>query len=92
MELPTSAFDAGAPSIGFNITLPDEQNPNYITPELSFRFHYFAMRKMHLAMRHALAIFPAVSARWTNCSSSSPAADAQGPAGPGRLFGEGLLA
>ena len=54
------AFDAGAPSIGFNITLPDEQNPNpYITPELSFRFHYFAMRKMHLAMRaNALAIFP----------------------------------
>ena len=54
------AADAGAPSIGFNITLPDEQSPNpYITPELSFRFHYFAMRKMHLAMRaNALAIFP----------------------------------
>jgi hypothetical protein len=54
------AFDVGAPSIGFNITLPVEQGPNrYITPELSFRFHYFAMRKMHLAMRaNALAIFP----------------------------------
>jgi uncharacterized protein (TIGR00730 family) len=54
------AFDVGAPSIGFNITLPTEQIPNpYITPELSFRFHYFAMRKMHLAMRaNALAIFP----------------------------------
>jgi uncharacterized protein (TIGR00730 family) len=54
------AADAGAPSIGFNITLPVEQKPNpYITPELSFRFHYFAMRKMHLAMRaNALAIFP----------------------------------
>jgi uncharacterized protein (TIGR00730 family) len=54
------AADAGAPSIGFNITLPMEQSPNpYITPELSFRFHYFAMRKMHLAMRaNALAIFP----------------------------------
>ena len=54
------AFDVGAPSIGFNITLPQEQKPNaYITPELSFRFHYFAMRKMHLAMRaNALAIFP----------------------------------
>ncbi len=54
------AFDVGAPSIGFNITLPHEQAPNpYITPELSFRFHYFAMRKMHLAMRaNALAIFP----------------------------------
>ncbi len=54
------AFDVGAPSIGFNITLPQEQKPNaYITPELNFRFHYFAMRKMHLAMRaNALAIFP----------------------------------
>jgi len=54
------AANRGAPSIGFNITLPHEQAPNaYITPELSFRFHYFAMRKMHLAMRaNALAIFP----------------------------------
>lgn len=54
------AADIGAPTIGFNITLPHEQAPNpYITPELSFRFHYFAMRKMHLAMRaNALAIFP----------------------------------
>ena len=54
------AADAGAPSIGFNITLPAEQEPNaYSTPELTFRFHYFAMRKMHLAMRaNALAVFP----------------------------------
>jgi hypothetical protein len=54
------AFEAGAPSIGFNIALPQEQQPNaYITAELSFQFHYFAMRKMHLAMRAAaLAIFP----------------------------------
>ena len=54
------AADAGAPSIGFNISLPQEQKPNpYITKELNFRFHYFAMRKMHLAMRaNALAIFP----------------------------------
>ncbi len=54
------AFDAGAPSIGFNITLPKEQEPNqYSTPELTFRFHYFAMRKMHLAMRaNALVVFP----------------------------------
>lgn len=54
------AADVGAPSIGFNITLPHEQSPNpYITPELSFRFHYFGMRKMHLAMRaNALAVFP----------------------------------
>ena len=54
------ASDVGAPSIGFNITLPMEQKPNpYSTPDLTFRFHYFAMRKMHLAMRgNALAVFP----------------------------------
>jgi len=54
------AQDAGAVTIGFNIALPFEQQPNsYITPDLSFQFHYFAMRKMHLAMRaRALAIFP----------------------------------
>ena len=54
------AYEAGAPSIGFNISLPHEQEPNrYSTPELTFRFHYFAMRKMHLAMRaNALASFP----------------------------------
>ena len=54
------ASDIGAPSIGFNISLPEEQVPNpYSTPGLTFRFHYFAMRKMHLAMRaNALAVFP----------------------------------
>jgi len=54
------AFDAGAKSVGLNIDLPHEQFPNpYISPELCFRFHYFAMRKMHLAMRaNALAVFP----------------------------------
>jgi uncharacterized protein (TIGR00730 family) len=54
------ASEVGAPSIGFNIMLPTEQRPNpYSTPELTFRFHYFAIRKMHLAMRaNALAIFP----------------------------------
>jgi uncharacterized protein (TIGR00730 family) len=54
------AAEAGAPSIGFNITLPHEQDANaYITPALNFRFHYFAMRKMHLATRaNALVIFP----------------------------------
>lgn len=54
------AADAGAPSIGFNIMLPHEQSPNaYSTPELTFSFHYFAMRKMHLAMRaNALVVFP----------------------------------
>lgn len=54
------AHDVGAPSIGFNITLPHEQEPNpWSTPDLTFRFHYFAMRKMHLAMRaNALVVFP----------------------------------
>ncbi|MGA0561313.1 LOG family protein [Ancylobacter sp. VNQ12] len=54
------AYDAGAPSIGFNISLPHEQGPNpYSTPDLTFRFHYFAMRKMHLAMRaNGLVVFP----------------------------------
>ncbi len=54
------AADCGAVSVGFNITLPKEQRPNtWSTPELSFRFHYFAMRKMHLAMRaNALVVFP----------------------------------
>jgi uncharacterized protein (TIGR00730 family) len=54
------AADAGAPSVGFNIALPHEQQPNpYSTPDLTFSFHYFAMRKMHLAMRaNALVVFP----------------------------------
>ena len=54
------AFEIGAPTIGFNITLPHEQQPNpYTTPELTFQFHYFAMRKMHLAIRaNALVVFP----------------------------------
>jgi uncharacterized protein (TIGR00730 family) len=54
------AAEAGAPSIGFNISLPAEQEPNaFSTPDLTFQFHYFAMRKMHLAMRAAaLVVFP----------------------------------
>jgi len=54
------AHDVGAHSIGYNITLPMEQEPNpYSTPDLTFRFHYFAMRKMHFAMRAAaLVVFP----------------------------------
>lgn len=54
------ASDVGAPSIGFNIVLAREEEPNrYSTPELTFQFQYFAMRKMHFAMRaRALAVFP----------------------------------
>ena len=54
------AHDAGALSIGMNIVLPHEQLPNpYITPDLNFQFHYFAIRKMHLIMRaKALVAFP----------------------------------
>ncbi|MFM2059858.1 MAG: hypothetical protein RLY71_4243 [Pseudomonadota bacterium] len=54
------AFEAGAKTIGLNIVLPHEQQPNpYITPELCFQFHYFALRKMHFLMRSiALVCFP----------------------------------
>lgn len=54
------AADAGAKSLGFNITLPLEQRPNpYITPGLSFQFRYFAIRKMHFLLRaKALVAFP----------------------------------
>jgi uncharacterized protein (TIGR00730 family) len=54
------AHDVGAESIGLNITLPLEQRPNsYITPELCFQFHYFAIRKMHFLLRaQALVAFP----------------------------------
>lgn len=54
------AHDAGAISLGLNIVLPFEQVPNlYITPSLSFQFHYFAIRKMHFLMRaKALVVFP----------------------------------
>ena len=54
------AFEIGAKSIGLNITLPEEQEPNpYITPELCLQFHYFAIRKMHFMMRaKALLAFP----------------------------------
>ncbi|WP_127901368.1 TIGR00730 family Rossman fold protein [Solirhodobacter olei] len=54
------AADAGSDTIGFNIVLPHEQRPNqYVTPELCFNFHYFAVRKMHFLMRaRAIAVFP----------------------------------
>jgi len=54
------AHEAGGKSIGLNIVLPHEQAPNdYITPELCFQFHYFAIRKMHFLMRaRALVAFP----------------------------------
>ena len=54
------AQEAGAPSVALNIALPHEQKPNpYVTPELSFKFHYFALRKMHFMMRaKALVAFP----------------------------------
>jgi len=54
------AFEAGDKTIGFNIILPREQHPNpYISPGLSFRFHYFALRKMHFMLRaRAIVAFP----------------------------------
>lgn len=54
------ARDVGADTIGLNIVLPHEQAPNeYVTPDLSFQFHYFALRKMHFLLRaRAVAVFP----------------------------------
>lgn len=54
------AADVGADSIGLNIVLPHEQAPNvFVTPSLSFQFHYFALRKMHFLIRaRAVAVFP----------------------------------
>ena len=54
------AYEVGAKSVGLNITLPFEQKPNpYITPDLCFQFHYFALRKMHFLLRtKALVVFP----------------------------------
>jgi uncharacterized protein (TIGR00730 family) len=54
------AVDVGAPTIGLNIVLPHEQAPNlYVTPELSFNFHYFATRKIHFLLRaKVVAVFP----------------------------------
>src|SRR5438270_7531764 len=54
------AADEGQDSIGLNIVLPHEQLPNpYVTPDLSFQFHYFALRKMHFLLRaRAVAVFP----------------------------------
>jgi uncharacterized protein (TIGR00730 family) len=54
------AYDIGAKSLGLNIDLPQEQYPNpYIAPELCFRFHYFALRKLHFLLRaRALVAFP----------------------------------
>ena len=54
------ARDAGQDSIGLNIVLPHEQLPNpFVTPDLSFQFHYFALRKMHFLLRaRAVAVFP----------------------------------
>ena len=54
------AQDVGRESIGLNIVLPHEQAPNvYVTPDLSFQFHYFALRKMHFLLRaRAVAVFP----------------------------------
>ncbi|MGW8179926.1 MAG: LOG family protein [bacterium] len=79
------AYEAGAKSIGLNITLPTEQKPNpYISPGLCFQFHYFALRKMHFLLRaKALVIFPggfgtldelfdAVTLRQTNRMQETP--------------------
>jgi uncharacterized protein (TIGR00730 family) len=54
------AYDVEAKSVGLNVSLPHQQYPNpYITPDLCFRFHYFALRKLHFLLRaKALVVFP----------------------------------
>lgn len=54
------AYDAGAPTVGLNIALLQDQQPNaYITPDLCFRFHYFAIGKLHFLLQvRALVAFP----------------------------------
>jgi predicted Rossmann-fold nucleotide-binding protein len=67
------AHEAGGKTIGLNIALPFEQNPNpYVTPSLNFQFHYFFMRKFWFAyLAKGLVIFPGASAPWTNSSRFS---------------------
>jgi predicted Rossmann-fold nucleotide-binding protein len=65
------AFDVGCKSIGLNIKLPSEQQPNpFITPELCFQFKYFALRKFHFILR--ACCFQGALARSTRCSRRSP--------------------
>ena len=68
------AHEAGGKTVGLNINLPFEQNPNpYITPSLNFEFHYFFMRKFWFAyLAKALVIFPVGSARSMSCSRFLP--------------------
>ena len=63
------ACDEGAESIGLNIVLPFEQLPNpYVTPRLSFQFHYFSLRKMHFLIRaRAVAVFPGGYGTFDEC-------------------------
>jgi len=60
---------AGGRTVGLNISLPEEQHTNpYVTPELSFEFRYFFMRKLWFAhMARAIAVFPGALARLTKC-------------------------
>jgi predicted Rossmann-fold nucleotide-binding protein len=71
------AYEAWSKEHRLNIILPFEQRPNqYITPELCFQFHYFAIRKMHFLMRaKALIVFPAVLAQWMSCLNPYPCPD-----------------
>jgi uncharacterized protein (TIGR00730 family) len=63
------ACDEGKESIGLNIVLPFEQLPNpYVTPSLSFQFHYFSLRKMHFLIRaRAVAVFPGGFGTFDEC-------------------------
>ncbi len=89
------AFDAGAETIGLNIALPHEQYPNpYVTPELCFQFHYFALRKLHFMQRaRALVAFP--GRLWHAgriVRDADAGADAQDRADPDHPGRRGILA
>ena len=89
------AHDVGAASIGLNIVLPQEQTPNpYITPELCFQFHYFALRKMHFLLRAlALVCFPGGFGTLDELFDAlAPDPDRQGRAASDPLVRRGLLA
>jgi predicted Rossmann-fold nucleotide-binding protein len=61
------SFDVGAKSVGLNISLPHEQYPNpYVTPELCFSFHYFALRKLHFLALSCCGIFSTCASRRAN--------------------------
>ena len=88
------AFDAGAKSVGLNISLPFEQYPNpYVPPELCFSFHYFALRKLHFLLRaKALVAFPGGFGTFDELFEVLTSCNPQNQANPRRIGRRSLLA